>query len=279
MQLGLELGQPVLNLLELSLLLLQRLVKQGILSLGFCELLLLWSHNLCDPVVSLHGSDPGAQTIGGLGCLLDSLGLEVLPVKVWPDFADDGWLDVVLVILLEVLEESSISKNTLRWRPVVIDLLHWVVRIIHTLGLDLEHDANRLHHRFDGLRWVLHGLDQCDVILGQGVESGDGCLKEWNGFGELGLALIFDGLGRLGLDVCHGFFLLHHGELGLGLLSFLVHHNKGLLHLLTGLHQHRLQSNELLFHHADTLLCRQKLLQPNLIPVSHRGHLQALGLQ
>ena len=48
------------------------------LSLGFCQLDLLWGDDLGDPVIDVHGLDPLDQTLAGRGRLLHDDGVKVL---------------------------------------------------------------------------------------------------------------------------------------------------------------------------------------------------------
>lgn len=51
-------------------------------------------------------------------------------------------------------------------------------------------NTDGLHDDFDACRWVLHRLDDRDVVLFQRVESLDGSVHSWHGFSQLLFTLI-----------------------------------------------------------------------------------------
>ena len=99
------------------------------------------------------------------------------------------------------------------WGPVVINQFPLVFQVWFSLGLNTLHHTHGLDDKFDNWRGVLHALDHGDVRGFERIESINCGLKGRDGFSQVILTIVSDGLGcrrRLvsqGLVTCHDLLL------------------------------------------------------------------------
>mmetsp|Transcript_3133 Transcript_3133/g.13581 ORF Transcript_3133/g.13581 Transcript_3133/m.13581 type:complete len:689 (-) Transcript_3133:1979-4045(-) len=238
----------------------------GEVLLSLCQRSLLGVDNLDHRVVVHQRLDPRAQATSRLGRLHDSLGFELGFGDVLGNLADHLLLDLILVVRLELVQEPGLGEEfDGGGPPVVVHLACLGVRLSH--GLDLHEYAHSLHDQHHGRGRGLHQLHLEDVARGEGIERVHRRLQQRHGVLEIVLALL---LGRLDPG---GFslgllLLLRDGRLDLVSLHRLLrddlHRSLG---VLLGLHQLRLERDELLFHSLHALLCRRELLEAVDVPL------------
>ena len=82
------------------------------------------------------------------------------------------------------LERVDVAEQDLGRAPEVLLLRARLVRVGDHVALDLEHHAHRPHHELDTTRWVVHRLDQVDVLLLDRVERLRSGAKRGDGLSE-----------------------------------------------------------------------------------------------
>mmetsp|Transcript_24078 Transcript_24078/g.43597 ORF Transcript_24078/g.43597 Transcript_24078/m.43597 type:complete len:334 (-) Transcript_24078:585-1586(-) len=278
---GFQLLDLVLNLAQAALRNLQLCHAVSQICLRLTKKLSFRLHSLRHEVVLVHCTDPEAEGFTGNRSLLDSSRIKVFALHVRCDGLDDLVWDVVLVKVEEPIQEAlGIGQDVLLTRfPVVIDLFSRSVGIWFFHWFELEHDANSFTGQANSPWRICQYFHLSNVISFELPQALHCNVQSRQGFIQVTLCVILDSLGLCSLLFGLSFFLCHFRRdlLGSSLIHFDdLHHfgdlNLGPLQNWLLLHEHRLETTDLLFRIAN-------LLKANLVALLLNSHLLSLHCQ
>ena len=122
------------------------------------------------------GEDPFAETLSGLRGTSYNFRLKVWIVQVRLNLCKHSRINILLWIILKLVEQLPVVGNKLfRLVPVV-----WLLNTLDSLHsrLDAEHDAATLKGKTHAHGWILEGLHEHKVVLGECTQGLDRLVKE-----------------------------------------------------------------------------------------------------
>ena len=122
------------------------------------------------------GEDPFAETLSGLRGTSYNFWLKVWIIQVRLNLCKHGRINILLWIILKLVEQLPVVGNKLfRLVPVV-----WLLNTLDSLHsrLDAEHDAATLKGKTHAHGWILEGLHEHKVVLGECTQGLDRLVKE-----------------------------------------------------------------------------------------------------
>mmetsp|Transcript_25181 Transcript_25181/g.84579 ORF Transcript_25181/g.84579 Transcript_25181/m.84579 type:complete len:478 (-) Transcript_25181:1520-2953(-) len=174
----------------------QRLGRRIQLRRGLCQSRFLGRDAEADEMVLVHRVGPHADRRASHRGLFDLLGRKVLVGHVRPNPFDDAIRDVVLVEVLEHGEElvRVCEEHLLCGLEVVVVLLARRVGVGLLHRRDLKVQAGHFHGQPNAVGRVAQGLDFVDVRLLQFLEALHGGVERGQGFVQVLLGVVGDGL-------------------------------------------------------------------------------------